>query len=106
MSDDDILCVVRPSASVEAEPVIRLHRWIVRRDGSGNCYFVGFKDGGLTARLSTPIIEFDPATHCGRTSSGRIYELVGAVGEHRDAELAWLVLSALFGITNQAGAPS
>ena len=86
--------------------MILLHQWLIRRDVKGNWYFIGFKDGGETARLSTPIVKFDVQTNRGRTASGRIYQLFGPASEHPDTELAWLCFRAAYGITEQHGAPS
>ncbi len=94
---------IRPSAPVKDEPLVRLYRWTVKRDQSGNCYFVGHRNNGNTVRVSTPIVEFDPAGNCGRTASGRLYELIGPENRGGDTDLMWQLWCLTWGISSVAG---
>ena len=55
MSEMEVICLFSKSAPVEEEPVIRLHRWMIKCETAGDCFFVGFKDDGRRGRISSPI---------------------------------------------------
>ncbi len=48
-------------------------------------HFVGYNISEREGRVSSAITEFDLATMCGRTSSGRVYKLLGARGSESDS---------------------
>lgn len=79
-------------ASIEVVPEIRMARWsiyeVVCLDGSPERtrHFVGYNLTEREGRVSSSIVEFDPNTKCGRTSSGRVYQLAGSPGYDSDAE--------------------
>jgi hypothetical protein len=64
-------------APVSDEPEVRLWDWDIKKDTTGNRYFVGTLADGL-GWVSTAIVDFDPERRRGRTKSGRVYELVGS----------------------------
>lgn len=68
---------------VSVEPRVVLGQWqVIEVEGRGR-HFVG--DTGWEGRVSGTILEWDPATRCGRTKTGRIYELRGSPGPSGDA---------------------
>jgi hypothetical protein len=80
-------------ASVIDEPEIKLTQWSIkecdRKDGRRTRHFIGYDIKGNEGRVSSAIVEFDPARKRARTGSGRVYELVGPSGHHRDADYVW-----------------
>ena len=48
-------------------------------------HFVGYNLTEREGRVSSAIAEFDLATMCGRTSSGRVYKLLGSPGSESDS---------------------
>lgn len=52
-------------------------------------HFVGFRREGCRGQVSSPVLEFDPASRRGRTRSGRVYELAGGSGINPDAMAVW-----------------
>jgi hypothetical protein len=66
-----------------------LERWSIRETDSGARHFVGYDVANAYGRVSTPIVEFHPATGTGVTSTGSRYQLVGRAGRNRDAEYVW-----------------
>lgn len=76
--------------SVTEEPQITLEQWKVFELTSElwenpTRHFVGYNRSGREGRVSSAIVEFDPITMVGKTSSGRIYKLVGESGINLDA---------------------
>lgn len=86
------------SPEVDVEPRIRLIDWTIKEDIAGNRYFVGTREDDRLGRVSTPIVEFDHEQHCGRTLSGRIYELTGAPGRSSNGDYVWSIFKAAHGI--------
>lgn len=80
-------------ASVMDEPEISLIQWSIkecdRKDGRRTRHFIGYDTAGREGRVSSSIVEFDPARKRARTGSGRVYELVGPSGHNRDADYVW-----------------
>lgn len=80
---------------VEDEPQLRLDDWsvfevLVPSIGVKTRHFVGTNLRGREGRASSPIVEFDSATRQGRTSSGRVYQLVGKrTGLCSDSSYVW-----------------
>ncbi len=66
-----------------------LELWCIREIDAGTRHFVGYDIVDGKGRVSTPIMEFDPETGTGVTSSGSRYQLVGRAGQNRDAEYVW-----------------
>ena len=52
-------------------------------------HFTGFSREGCVGRVSSPVESFDPATQCGVTRSGRVYQLEGFPGMNGDAFSVW-----------------
>lgn len=74
---------------------VMLELWCIRETDSGTRHFVGYDVVNRDGRVSTPLVQFDPATGTGVTSSGSRYQLVGRAGHNRDAEYVWsLVMNA------------
>jgi hypothetical protein len=73
---------------VSIEPSITLTHWkiIETVEPEPSRHFVGYNNAGREGRVSSPIIEFDPATLRGITHTGRVYELSGSPGLNGDAE--------------------
>ena len=80
---------------VDEEPQIVLRNWSVREIHDGDRHFVGYHDAGFEGRVSSKILEFDPAKGRGKTRSGRVYQLEGEPGYHADAEYVWGIWSAI-----------
>lgn len=77
--------VYRP-ASVEQEPCTNLTQWQVYEVTQGSvitAHFVGC--ARYEGRVSSAVQEYDHVTKTGRTSSGRLYKLVGEPGHNKDA---------------------
>ncbi|WP_193567049.1 hypothetical protein [Paraburkholderia azotifigens] len=66
-----------------------LKLWSIRETDSGVRHFVGYDVVNAEGRVSTPIMQFDPMTGTGVTSTGSRYQLVGRAGHNRDAEYVW-----------------
>jgi hypothetical protein len=66
---------------------VRLFAWSIRELPDGERRFCG--NSGYEGRVSTPILEFDPVTRTGITTSGRHYVLVGRCGWDRDGDYVW-----------------
>ena len=87
-------------ATVIEEPETKLYQWQIFRV-AGNfggvaetIHFMGYAQSEYAAyggegRVCSPVQEFDKETMRGRTSSGRIYELVGPPGLNSDALYVW-----------------
>lgn len=77
---------------VAEQPHMQLIRWSVWEVGDGEKttrHFVGYNVLDGEGRVSSKIIDFDPATKRGRTHSGRIYELVGHPSYDQDGMYVW-----------------
>lgn len=75
--------------SPDDQPEIILKRWKVMQLPNGDRHFVGWNAGDREGRASTKIISFDPVTRCGKTESGRLYELEGQSGRDGDGMHTW-----------------
>jgi hypothetical protein len=77
--------------SVADEPRTKLTNWRVYSvkltEEVSTIHFVGY--AGYEGRVSSAIQEYDVTTKCGRSSSGRIYELSGTSGYNYDAQYVW-----------------
>lgn len=82
--------------SVEDEPEIILHRWVVFELPNGDRHFVGWCGEG---RVSSKIMEFDPITMRGVTRSSRVYQLMGPPGTNLDAMYVWGHWKRINGVT-------
>lgn len=78
--------VASPVAEVAS---VQLVRWRVYETSAGDRHFAGRNVQRGTGRVSTAIVAFDAATQCGRTESGRVYELVGRPGRDTDGDYVW-----------------
>ncbi len=74
---------------VTQEPEVLLSDWQIVEIPAGTRHFVGYNQGLREGRVSSTIVEFDPATRTGITESGRVDRLVGEPGEHQDALWTW-----------------
>lgn len=77
------------TAPVTEQPELTLTAWTVRMLPSGERHFVGWCSENCEGRVSSAVVEFDATTKCGRTSTGRVYQLSGRPGRDRDAEYVW-----------------
>ena len=73
-------------AGVAHKPKVTLRNWQIKETVEGK-FFAG-EEGGA-GRVSTDIVEFDEKTKCGRTRSGRVYELVGDSRSTLQVEYLW-----------------
>jgi hypothetical protein len=74
--------------SVETQPDVVLENWSVMRISSGDNHWdvlLGRCMESGIGRLSTPVVEFDPANAIATTRSGRQYLLSGPSGSDEDA---------------------
>lgn len=83
------------------EPKIRLENWSIKTLSNNTQQFIGKKEGRelAHARVSSPIVEFDPETKCGKTRSGRVYELVGPEGPTPAVESFWVDYKKVYNLT-------
>ncbi len=82
-----------PARSVSAEPQKWLHSWQIYKVVKAKAYpeFFGYHFVGYDMReghgaVSSKIEQFDSATMCGVTRSGRIYQLIGLPGVDPEAQ--------------------
>ncbi|WP_406867722.1 hypothetical protein [Paraburkholderia fungorum] len=87
----------RPASEV---PKIPLSRWRIFETEDGTRHFVGVDMFDSSARVSSPIVTFDPATLQGKTQTGRIYELVGRKGWSLNIEYVWMRWCELYEVTS------
>lgn len=80
---------VRQATPLSERPVIELERWQVMELPNGDRHFVGWNMTEGEGRASSKIVEFDPATCCGRTAALRVYVLHGRSAPDRDGEHCW-----------------
>lgn len=90
----DIQGGVWACAPVSERPQVTLTDWRVFEvplPGQTKCtrHFVGYNPSDREGRVSSPIVQFDPATMCGVTKSGRVYALRGRAGWNSDADYVW-----------------
>ncbi len=71
---------------VAEQPSLTLRNWGVIQMPEGGRHFVGWCLESREGRVSSPILEFDPSTLKGVTSTGRVYQLQGPPGLDGDAE--------------------
>ena len=77
------------TSPVERTPVLGLAQWSVYQTETGERHFVGYNVTEGEGRVSSAIVDFNRETKQGRTSSGRIYQLVGDPGHNGDAIYTW-----------------
>lgn len=82
------------ATSIKQTPEIELASWRIYEVESEllskkTRHFVGYNLTEREGRVSSAIVEFDPVAMIGRTSSGRIYKLVGDPGTSQDASYVW-----------------
>ena len=87
-------------ASITEEPEVLLSDWQVVEIPGGTRHFVGYNQSLREGRVSSMIVEFDPATRTGITSSGRVYRLLGEPGENQDALWTWTGWCRVNGVTS------
>ena len=75
-------------------------RWQIVETNIGERHFLGYEPRFDSARLSTPIVRFDPQRQCGVTQSGRVYHLVGEPGYGIGADFLLLHLMAAWQLTS------
>lgn len=85
------MTVFKPE-SVSEQPIIQMSHWSIRKvcdeDGFVTKHLVGVVNG--FGRVSSAVEEVMGNGNI-RTSSGRIYKLIGSVGRHPDAEYVFSV---------------
>jgi len=86
-------------APVAEDPELVLSRWQVMQLPNGHRHFVGRNVRDREGRTSTRIVEFDPSTRCGRTESGRVYQLLGPTGRDGDGQHVWHRWKTANGVT-------
>lgn len=74
---------------VNEVPHIVLEDWAVLELEGGDRHFAGYNITEGEGRASSKIVEFDPATLKGITSSGRVYQLQGRPGLRGDGLYVW-----------------
>jgi hypothetical protein len=85
------MSLFRP-ASVKDMPEVFLSRWHVTEasnDTETTLHFVGYNSKEGYGMVSSPIVEFDFTKKCGKTRSGRVYQLVGQPGFNVEADYVW-----------------
>lgn len=91
-------------APVSERPEVVLTRWRVYEvalpgDTKRTRHFVGYNPQDREGRVSSAIVQFDTATMCGVTQSGRVYELRGKSGWDGDADYTWNRWKGINGVT-------
>lgn len=84
---------ILPNPTAAEVPEIHLINWAVIKTERDEMHFVGYSEALGHARVSSPIVTFDPGTRSGATSTGRKYTLVGNPGLDGDGLYilkAWL----------------
>lgn len=73
------------------EPVLAMTSWRVFElpDYEGERHLVGINERNLEGRVSSPVEQLDPLTLVCRTTTGRLYRLVGRPGADTDASYVW-----------------
>lgn len=71
-----VLTNSRPAPPIEVQPRTSMHEWRIIEFVDGRS-LVGFLENGFTCRLTTEIVSIDLSARQVRTSSGRLYELLG-----------------------------
>lgn len=74
---------------VTEHPHVALESWQVLKLPSGEMHFVGWNATQGEGRVSSQVVDFDAGTQCGRTSSGRVYRLLGRTGHDADGAYVW-----------------
>ena len=82
-------------AAVSQQPSLTLVRWQVLQLPSGRRHFAGWAVQNREGRASTAIVEFDAASMCGVTASGRVYQLDGPPGEDSEGTYVWQAWSRI-----------
>lgn len=77
------------TSPVRDTPILELAQWSVFQTETGERHFVGYNVTEGEGRVSSAVVSYDPETKQGRTSSGRIYQLVGEPGFNGDAAYTW-----------------
>ena len=70
-------------------PQVELTNWQVMQLPDGERHFVGWNVTECEGRVSSKIVAFDAAARCGRTGSGRVYQLRGPAGLDGDGAYTW-----------------
>jgi hypothetical protein len=81
----------------EGADIVWLERWSIREFADGARHFVGYSRETRDGRVSTKIIQLDCAARTARTSSGRIYQLVGPSGYSGDSEYVFRRVAEVIG---------
>jgi len=92
--NDFNLTSIWPVDSVEVQPSIHISNWSIRAviyntSEMVTHHIVGYSEDTYEGRVSSAIIDFDPASRIVSTQSGRKYILVGKVGYDSDGEHVW-----------------
>lgn len=87
-------------APVSDEPQLSLVRWRILETAEGARHFAGQDMRDLTGRVSTAVLQFDPASRRGTTQSGRVYQLVGPPGRSETSQYVWERWCRVYGITS------
>jgi hypothetical protein len=90
------LHLVAPPSGVSVVPI---SSWQVSELAHGGRFAWGFDEQAREGRTSSLLSEFDPATACLRSVSGRQYQLLGDPGIDPDAEYVWRSWLTLRGLT-------
>ncbi len=85
---------------VSEDPKVELVRWRVFETETGERHFVGLRPSLGTGRVSSAIIDFDPGSRTGTTSSGRRYVLMGPPCFDSDGDYTWALWSLINGVTS------
>lgn len=78
-----------PASSVEEVPEVLLMGWYVFELENGDRHFCGYNVTEGEGRVSSKIEDWNPETHCGKTASGRVYQLLGTSHANSDADYVW-----------------
>ncbi|MGF6977608.1 hypothetical protein QFZ94_006058 [Paraburkholderia sp. JPY465] len=87
-------------APVSEEPRLSLVQWKILETAEGTRHFAGQDVRDLTGRVSTEVLQFDPASRRGTTRSGRVYQLVGPHGWSDNAQYLWERFCAVNNVTS------
>lgn len=94
LSSADIQGGVWSCAPVPERPEVVLTDWrvfevLLLGSTARTRHFAGYNARDREGRVSSAIVQFDPAAMCGVTKSARVYELRGRSGWNSDADYVW-----------------
>lgn len=86
--------------SASQEPVLTMSSWRIFELPDGGRHLVGINERNLEGRVSSAVSQLDIHSLVCKTTTGRLYRLVGRPGAHGDASYVWHYWLEREGITS------